>query len=116
MKIYHYLYPIFSGLLQTAYGVGGPLIGTYMDTQTKEKRTYRSMISLYWCILNPFIILGYFLKGSIGIGHQKLFMLLFPAVILGYLLGNFTINKISQKKFKYMTHIMLISIGFTLFF
>ena len=30
MKIYHYLYPVFSGLLQTAYGVGGPLIGTYM--------------------------------------------------------------------------------------
>lgn len=116
MKVYHYLYPVFSGLLQTAYGVGGPLIGTYMDTQTQEKRTYRAMISLYWCILNPFIIIGYFLRGSIGIGHQKLFLLLFPAVILGYSLGNFTVDKISQKKFKYMTHIMLISIGFTLFF
>lgn len=116
IKNYHYLYPFFSGVLQTAYGMGGPLIGTYMNKQTEEKRTYRVMISLYWCILNPFIIFGYFFKENIDIKHLKLFLLLFPAVILGYLLGNFTIDNISQKKFECITHTILIIIGFTLFF
>ena len=116
IRLFHHLYPFFSGILQTAYGMGGPLIGTYMNKQTKKKRTYRVMISLYWCILNPFIIIGYFFKTSIDIRHLKLFLLFFPAVILGYLLGNFTIDKISQKKFECVTHIILIIIGFTLFF
>ncbi len=116
MKKYHFSYPVLSGFLQAAYGVGGPLIGTYMDKLTHHKRTYRAMISLYWIILNPFIIFGYFLKGDISIEHGELFLLLFPVVLLALYVGNRTIDKISKKGFQIFVHSMLVAIACTLLF
>lgn len=116
MKLYHRAYPFFSGFLQAAYGVGGPLIGTYMDKLTHDKKSYRSMISLYWCFLNPFIIMGYITKGEINSSHFGMFMLLAPAVLLGLLVGNKIIDKISKRKFQIFVHTLLILIGLTLFF
>jgi hypothetical protein len=115
-RFYHITYPFFSGFLQAAYGVGGPLIGTYMDKITRDKKTYRSMISLYWCLLNPFIIVGYFMKGEINIAHLSMTMLLAPAVFLGVIVGNKTIDKISKRKFQFFVHGLLIIIAITLFF
>jgi len=116
MKKYHLTYPVLSGFLQAAYGVGGPLIGTYMNKLTHHKRTYRAMISLYWIVLNPFIIIGYALRGNITMEHGELFLLLFPVVLLALYVGNRTIDKISKKGFQIFVHSMLVSIGFTLFF
>ena len=116
MKKHHFTYPILSGFLQAAYGVGGPLIGTYMDKLTHHKRTYRAMISLYWVVLNPFIIFGYFLKGDINIEHGQLFLILFPVVLLALYLGNHTIDKISKKGFQIFVHSMLFAIACTLLF
>lgn len=115
-RFYRRLYPFFSGFLQAAYGVGGPLIGTYMDKLTHEKKTYRSMISLYWCLLNPFIIIGYITRGEINSSHLGFFVLLAPAVLLGLIVGNKTIDKISKRKFQIFVHSLLIIIGLTLFF
>ncbi|PHR74431.1 MAG: hypothetical protein COA66_01170 [Arcobacter sp.] len=116
MKKYHYTFPVMSGFLQAAYGVGGPLIGTYMDKLTTHKRTYRVMISLYWIVLNPFILIGYFLRGDINLEHGQLFLFLFPVVLLALYVGNRTIDKISKKGFQIFVHTMLVSIAFTLFF
>lgn len=115
-RFYHTAYPFLSGFLQSAYGVGGPLIGTYMDKLTHEKKTYRSMISLYWCLLNPFIIVGYFMRGEINASHLNMTLLLAPAVFLGLLVGNKTIDRISKRKFQIFVHSLLILIGITLFF
>lgn len=116
VKPYHRLYPFFSGFMQAAYGVGGPLIGTYMDKLTHNKKTYRSMISLYWCLLNPFIIIGYFTRGEIDTTHIKMFALLIPAVALGLIVGNRTVDLISKRKFQIFVHSLLIIIACTLFF
>lgn len=116
LKKLHRIYPILSGFLQAAYGVGGPLIAAYMDKVTHNKRTYRSMMSLYWCILNPFVFIGYMLRGEVNAGHSMMLLLLLPAVILGVLLGNRTIDFISKQKFQIFVHSLLIIIGSTLFF
>lgn len=115
MKTYHRTYPFFSGFLQAAYGVGGPLIGTYMDKLTHNKKTYRGMISLYWCLLNPFIIAGYISRGEVSSVHLKMFFLLIPAVLLGLFIGNKTVDKITKNKFQVFVHVLLIAIGITLF-
>jgi len=116
MKFHHRTYPFLSGFMQAAYGVGGPLIGTYMDKVTHDKKTYRGMISLYWCLLNPFIIFGYLTRGEINSSHFQMFLLLIPAVALGLFVGNRTIDRISKTKFQLLVHSMLIAIGVTLFF
>lgn len=115
IRNYHRIYPFFSGFLQAAYGVGGPLIGTYMDKVTHNKKTYRSMISLYWCLLNPFIIIGYITRGEINPSHMNMFLLLAPAVVLGLIIGNKTVDIISKRKFQIFVHSLLIIIGLTLF-
>lgn len=116
MRSYHRSYPFLSGFMQAAYGVGGPLIGTYMDKVTHNKKTYRGMISLYWCLLNPFIIFGYLTRGEIHASHFSMFLLLAPAVALGLFVGNRTVDKISKRRFQMLVHSMLIAIGLTLFF
>lgn len=115
LQTYHRAYPFLSGFMQAAYGVGGPLIGTYMDKVTHDKKTYRGMISLYWCLLNPFIITGYLFRGEINASHASMFLLLFPAVALGLVVGNKTVDYISRKKFQLFVHSLLICIGLTLF-
>jgi len=116
LKKHTYIYPMMSGLLQAAYGVGGPMIGAYMSKVTDEKKTYRAMLSLYWTILNPFILFGYYVSGILGREHIVLFTRLFPSVVVGLLLGNLVVDKISQKKFSLFVNGMLIIIGVLLFF
>lgn len=113
---HHRIYPFLSGFLQAAYGVGGPLIATYMDKLTDDKRTYRSMISLYWCLFNPIIIVGYISRGEINTSHTGMFLLLIPAVALGVYIGNRAVDSISKRKFQIFIHSMLIIIGCSLFF
>lgn len=113
---YHRIYPFLSGFMQAAYGVGGPLIATYMDKLTDDKKTYRSMMSLYWCLLNPIIVIGYIIRGEINTSHFGMFLLLLPAVGLGLFVGNRAIDYISKRKFQIFIHSLLIIIGCTLFF
>lgn len=115
LRPYHYTYTILSGMMQSAYGMGGPLISMYMDKVTSNKNTYRGMLSLYWGLLNPFIIIGYFIRGQITINHFYMFLLLFPAVLLGLFIGNKVLAKISIKRFQTFVYILLICIGITLF-
>lgn len=111
----HRFYPVLSGVLQSAYGIGGPLISMYMDKVTHDKRTYRGMLSLFWCMLNPFIIVGYLFRGEIGTGHLKMLMILFPAVLCAIFIGNKIIDHISKEKFQLFVHGLLIVIGCTMF-
>ncbi|MCT4632667.1 MAG: sulfite exporter TauE/SafE family protein [Firmicutes bacterium] len=111
----HRIYPILSGVLQSAYGIGGPLISMYMDKVTHDKRTYRGMLSLFWCMLNPFIIVGYLFRGEIGTSHIKMLMILFPAVLCAIFIGNRIIDHISKEKFQLFVHGLLIVIGCTMF-
>lgn len=116
LKGHTYLYPMLSGLMQAAYGVGGPMIGAYMSKVTNEKKTYRAMLCLYWTVLNPFILFGYYLSGLLGREHAILVFKLLPAVVAGVLLGNLVIDKISQRKFSLFVNSMLVVIGLSLFF
>lgn len=109
------LYPFLSGILQSAYGVGGPLISLYMDRVTENKNSYRGMLSLFWCMLNPFIVIGYLTRGEIHGSHFILFVILFPAVLLALLVGNRIVEKISKDKFQLFVHGILLFIGITMF-
>lgn len=117
-KKYSYLnkiLPIFSGLLQTIYGIGGPLIASYMDSITNEKRTYRVMISTYWSILNPIIIITMLLNGTMKLHHLNILMYLIPAMILGIIMGNKVVDKITKRNFQITVHTILVLVGISLF-
>ena len=113
---YHRIYPFLSGFMQAAYGVGGPLIATYMDKVTDDKNVYRSMMCLFWCLLNPIIIIGYITRGEINSSHIGMFFLLIPAIALALFVGNKAIDHISKRKFQIFVHSLLVIIGCTLFF
>lgn len=107
--------PLFSGFLQATYGIGGPLIATYMNSVTEVKKSYRVMISFYWCILNPIIILELFSIGEIKTSHLGTLLALIPAMLLGIYVGNKVVDKISRRNFQILIHCILILIGITLF-
>lgn len=107
--------PLFSGFLQATYGIGGPLIATYMNSVTEIKKSYRVMISFYWCILNPIIIVGLFSRGEIKLSHLGTLLALIPAMLLGIYVGNKVVDKISRRNFQILIHCILIFVGMTLF-
>ncbi len=116
LKCYHHSYPFFSGLLQAAYGVGGPILAAYLNKKTTHKRIFRSMFSLYWVILNPFILLAFLINGDLSFAHVELFIYLLPSLVLAIYIGNRTVDKISKTAFQTFIHIILILISFSLFF
>jgi hypothetical protein len=109
------LLPIMSGCLQASFAVGGPMISAYISKVFSEKRKFRVMICLYWCVLNPVILLGMQFSGLLNSGHVKLFAILFPAMAMGILGGNILIDKISQLKFEIFVHSGLIVSALLLF-
>ncbi len=109
-----YALPLLSGFLQTIYGVGGPLIATYMESVTTDKKKFRVMLSLYWFCLNPIIIAGLIINHKINMIHIKYFTLLVPAMFIGVYIGLKVSDKISKRTFQIAIHSILSIIGISL--
>ncbi len=111
-----YILPVLSGCLQASFAVGGPMISAYISKVFSEKRQFRVMICLYWCVLNPVILLGFYFSELLNFGHAKLFVILLPAMVGGIIIGNILIDKISQSKFEILVHSGLIVSALLLFY
>ncbi|MCY6371477.1 sulfite exporter TauE/SafE family protein [Clostridium ganghwense] len=104
-----YLLPVISGCLQAAFSVGGPMISAYISKISSEKRQFRVMLCLYWCVLNPAILLQLAFSRTLNLGHVKLLIILLPAAVLGIFVGNIFISKIRQDRFEILVHCGLIA-------
>ncbi|GAA0180353.1 sulfite exporter TauE/SafE family protein [Clostridium sediminicola] len=104
-----YILPVISGSLQAAFAVGGPMISAYISKICSEKRQFRVMLCLFWCVLNTVILLQLAFSRSLNLGHVKLLAILFPAAAFVIFVGNVFINKISQSRFEILVHCGLIA-------
>lgn len=112
LKLFHYLYPIGSGALQTSFGIGGPLLVAFLTKTIDSKDALRSTLAGYWVFINGFLFFSLAFtsglpKESVGCG-----LILTPAVIIGAAAGNTALKKVNHKTFSLLVHIILIASSF----
>lgn len=108
LRFWHYLYPIGSGALQSAYGIGGPLLMAYLNKTIEDKDTLRSTVCGYWAVLNTILLSRYIISGQMTSVSAGLCLLLLPAVIAGGITGGVVLKRIDQRTFSAAVHCVLI--------
>lgn len=109
------LMPMAGGIIQTAYGAGGPLLIAYLSRTVKGKPELRATICCCWVALNSIILCKYLWDGLLDPETLKTGLFLLPAVLAGTLTGEKVVSHISQRKFSILIYyILIISAGFLL--
>lgn len=107
LKLWHYLYPIGSGALQSAYGIGGPLLIAFLNKTIEDKDALRSTVCGYWAVLNTFLLGKYLISGQMTSVSTAVCLMLLPAVIAGGLAGSLVLKRINQRTFSVAVHCVL---------
>ena len=103
------LYGIYrgSGALQSAYGIGGPLLIAYLNKTVEEKDALRSTVCGYWAVLNTFLLGKYIVSGQMTSVSAGVCLMLLPAVLAGAVTGSIVLKKINQRTFTIAVHCVL---------
>ena len=107
LRLWHCLYPIGSGALQSAYGIGGPLLIAYLNKTVEEKDALRSTVCGYWAVLNTFLLGKYIVSGQMTSVSAGVCLMLLPAVLAGAVTGSIVLKKINQRTFTIAVHCVL---------
>lgn len=108
LRPWHYIFPVGSGAMQASYGIGGPLLVAFLSKSIFDKDELRSTLAGYWIFLNGFLLTQSMITAGIPMSAVKLWGMLTPSVVLGMLLGNIALKKISSESFGLLINIVLI--------
>lgn len=108
---------LFSGILHSAYNVGGPPLVMYHATHEDwEVRRFKGNTQAIFFAMRFFIIFEHFRYGNITPVVLQNFALMVPTMIVALFLGSRVEKYIKQDVFRKMVLILLIIIGLTLIF
>ena len=100
------------GIIQGAFGSGGPFIVIYSAKALPDKRVFRVTLSLLWLSMNSIRLLSWGISGELwNIELAKCLMWSFPVVIAGIIIGDHLHNKVSEHHFKIGVYAVLIISG-----
>lgn len=100
------------GVIQGAFGTGGPFVVIYAAKALPDKRVFRVSLSLLWLTTNSFRLLNWALNGELWnrtTGNNLLWA--FPVMLTGVILGDYLHNKVSERNFKIGVYAILIISG-----
>lgn len=86
-----------SGALSGLFGVGGPLMATYLVSVTDEYEMYLANMQMIFFISNIFTISARFLNGMVPHGVLPLCLAGIVFIIAGNFCGEFLLNTVSRK-------------------
>ncbi|MCD4701876.1 MAG: sulfite exporter TauE/SafE family protein [Candidatus Aegiribacteria sp.] len=102
---------LLSGLLNGATTFSGPPVILFFANQKVAKHQFRASLAAYFLLLNIAAIPAFF-AGGLLTGEAVLNTLfLFPAVVLGVLLGIRMADVVSEKKFRFIALVALGVLG-----
>ncbi|MBQ9087572.1 MAG: sulfite exporter TauE/SafE family protein [Lentisphaeria bacterium] len=100
------------GIIQGAFGSGGPFIVIYSAKALPEKRVFRGTLSMLWLSMNTIRLVSWGITGELwNMELAKCLMWSFPVVIAGILIGDHLHNKVSEHHFKIGVYAVLIISG-----
>src|SRR5690606_15493479 len=103
-----------SGILHSAYNVGGPPLVMYNSTQDWQARRFKGNTQAIFFVTGLFVIFEHFRAGHMTNAVFQNYLLMAPTMVIALLLG-FRLEKyIKQSVFRKMVLILLLIIGLSL--
>lgn len=103
------------GIMQGAFGTGGPLIVIYATRVYRDKGVFRCTLCLLWATLNPILIATRWAAGhKIDAAVLKVVAICLPSMFLGLVLGSIAHHRADEVTFRRIVYAVLILSGFML--
>lgn len=102
---------LMSGLLNGSVSLSGPPVILFLTNQGTEKQVFRANLTSYFFILNIITIPTYIYGGLITSEVLRYTLILFPALILGVILGIKGAERVDENLFKKLTLVLVVIMG-----
>lgn len=114
-------HPIFDIILLLCAGIihglfvsGGPVLVAYATTKINNKHEFRSTLSAVWIVLNSIMFIQSLLANDITRSIASYMGISIVALILGLIIGEKLLKKMSQETFMRISYILLVLSGISL--
>ena len=111
---WYYLIGFLTGILNILVGVIAPLLAVIIKHSLNEKKSIVGTLGYFGFVGNFTKIIGFSLIGFTFIEYIDTFLLMIPATLLGSRIGQFLLDKISNKFFFYIFQVILIALALRL--
>ena len=111
---WYYIVGLFTGILNILVGVIAPLLAVIVKQSINEKKSIVGTLGYFGLVGNFTKIIGFSLIGFSFLEYLDTFLLMIPATLLGSRIGQYLLDKISNKLFFYIFQIILISLALRL--
>ena len=111
---WYYIVGLFTGILNILVGVIAPLLAVIVKQSINEKKSIVGTLGYFGLVGNFTKIVGFSLIGFSFLEFLDTFLLMIPATLLGSRIGQYLLDKISNKLFFYIFQIILIFLALRL--
>jgi len=111
---WYYIVGLFTGILNILVGVIAPLLAVIVKQSINEKKSIVGTLGYFGLVGNFTKIIGFSLIGFSFLEYLDAFLLMIPATLLGSRIGQYLLDKISNKLFFYIFQIILIFLALRL--
>ena len=111
---WYYIVGLFTGILNILVGVIAPLLAVIVKQSINEKKSIVGTLGYFGLVGNLTKIIGFSLIGFSFLEYLDTFLLMIPATLLGSRIGQYLLDKISNKLFFYIFQIILIFLALRL--
>jgi len=112
----YYFVGLLTGILNILVGVIAPLLAVILKQSISEKKSIVGTLGYFGLIGNLLKIIGFTLIGFSFYEYIDTFLMIIPATLVGSRVGQFLLNKISNKIFTIIFQIILIGLAIRLLF
>ncbi|MBE6389779.1 MAG: sulfite exporter TauE/SafE family protein [Lentisphaerae bacterium] len=104
------------GIIQGAFGSGGPFMVIYAAKALPDKTVFRVTLSLFWLVTNSCRLINWSIQRTVWNWENfRLLLILFPFMITGLLLGDLLHHKVSAHCFRLGVYTLLGTSGILMF-
>ena len=111
---WYYIVGLFTGILNILVGVIAPLLAVIIKQSINEKKSIVGTLGYFGLVGNLTKIIGFSLIGFSFLEYLDTFLLMIPATLLGSRIGQYLLDKISNKLFFNIFQIILIFLALRL--
>jgi len=103
------------GILQGAFGTGGPIIVIIATRVLRKKKQFRVTLCMLWLTLNSIITTKNIFSGVIDGEKLRCILLILPFLLLGLIVGNFIHHKLDRLFFTKVVYAVFLLAGILMF-
>ncbi len=96
------------GIIQGAFGSGGPFVVIYATAAITEKRAFRATLSMLWVTMNLIRVSHWGISGQLcNADMGKLLIFCLPVMAVGVVTGDYLHRKVSEYHFRLGVYVLL---------